>query len=52
MEGTNTSELQHKKYSVPPGLELEDLELLSSSLLIFYESAKKKMLNLFDPPEH
>ena len=28
--------------SVTPGLELEDLELLSSSLSIFFESAKKK----------
>ena len=52
MEGTNTSELQHKKYSVPPGLELEDLELLSSSLLIFYESAKKKMFSHVSPGDH
>jgi hypothetical protein len=28
--------------AVTTGLELEDLELLSSSLSIFYESAKKK----------
>ena len=49
MEEPNTSELQAKKYSITHVLELEDLELLSSSLLIFYESAKKKMLSQDGP---
>ena len=32
--------------SFAQGLELEDLEMLSSTLSIFYESAKKKLRDL------
>ena len=47
MEENKSSEAQAPQPSIsPPGLELEDLELLSSSLSIFYESAKKKFMEL------
>jgi hypothetical protein len=46
MEENKSSEAQALKPSFTPGLELEDLELLSSSLSIFYESAKKKFRDL------
>jgi hypothetical protein len=46
MEENKSSEAQAPNSSFTPGLELEDLELLSSSLSIFYESAKKKFRDL------
>ena len=46
MEEIKSSEAQPSQALFSPGLELEDLELLSSSLSIFYESAKKKCRDL------
>ena len=46
MEENKSSEAQAPQLSFSPGLELEDLELLSSSLSIFYESAKRKCRDL------
>lgn len=46
MEENKSLESQAPQPSFNPGLELEDLELLSSSLSIFYESAKKKFRDL------
>jgi hypothetical protein len=45
MEEAKTSEAQAPS-SFTPGLELEDLEILSSTLSIFYESAKRKFRDL------
>jgi hypothetical protein len=41
-----SSEAQARQSSFTPGLELEDLEILSSTLSIFYESAKRKYRDL------
>jgi hypothetical protein len=46
MEENKSSEAQAPRPSFTPGLEVEDLELLSSSLSIFYESAKIKCRDL------
>ena len=39
-------EAKSSKASFTPSLELEDLEILSSTLSIFYESAKRKFRDL------
>jgi hypothetical protein len=46
MEEIKSSEAQAPQPSFTPSLELEDLELLTSSLSIFYDSAKKKCRDL------
>ena len=46
MEEVKSSEAQARQSSFTPGLELEDLEILSSTLSIFYESAKRKFRDL------